>query len=256
MEINTNNYTVETLTKEQAKSKQLFYSTILVSFGLGIVAILSLSLLFFQLLVNNAASFGRSFQMIFYISLFIFVIVNIAGMWLKKFGAIALTIYYPFAILSAAVIAAGAVALYGLSEGANGVYSINKGVINILLILFAPAILIFIFGLIGYFNLFDIRKLSILVGVLSVGLIISMIVSFFVLNSTLEIIIGIVGTIVISGITAVTWFTIRKEADMIQFESNKEIYTKGLYYGIVLYFNYWQIVIFLLRIFTNVGDRR
>ncbi|WP_322909073.1 MAG0110 family membrane protein [Mycoplasmopsis felis] len=109
----------------------------------------------------------------------------------------------------------------------------NINVENILLVSLIPIGILFVSGLIGYFDLIKQKVLIILGSLLSFGLLIMFIISFFVLN--IQPLYSIISILLISIFVAIEIYAARKEIESMNSLDNKEINLFGLYLGVRLF---------------------
>lgn len=109
----------------------------------------------------------------------------------------------------------------------------NINVENILLVSLIPIGILFVSGLIGYFDLIKQKVLIILGSLLSFGLLIMFIISFFVLN--IQPLYSIISILLISIFVAIEVYTAKKEIESMNSLDNKEINLFGLYLGVRLF---------------------
>ncbi|UWV78985.1 hypothetical protein NWE59_02960 [Mycoplasmopsis felis] len=109
----------------------------------------------------------------------------------------------------------------------------NINVENILLVSLIPIGILFVSGLIYYFDLIKQKVLIILGSLLSFGLLIMFIISFFVLN--IQPLYSIISILLISIFVAIEIYTAKKEIESMNSLDNKEINLFGLYLGVRLF---------------------
>ncbi|MCU9939803.1 hypothetical protein NW739_03525 [Mycoplasmopsis felis] len=109
----------------------------------------------------------------------------------------------------------------------------NINVENILLVSLIPIGILFVSGLIIYFDLIKQKVLVILGSLLSFGLLIMFIISFFVLN--IQPLYSIISILLISIFVAIEIYTAKKEIESMNSLDNKEINLFGLYLGVRLF---------------------
>ncbi|RIV16278.1 MAG0110 family membrane protein [Mycoplasmopsis gallopavonis] len=120
---------------------------------------------------------------------------------------------------------------------------------KLLALLAAPALIMAIAGILGYFELVKIQAISVFAIILCLPLIGLLIASFFIYNATMDRLICSIslGILVLSSI--LNFWIIKKKADAMQFESSKEVIKEGIYWGTKCYVLYMEIAYYLIRIF-------
>ena len=117
---------------------------------------------------------------------------------------------------------------------------------SILLIFVVAALVFLIFAILGYTTKLDLTKLGTYLYMALLAAIISMLINFFIGNSTFDMIICIVTLIIFMGITAYDIQKIKRLSDSSLPEENLIIYG-----ALELYLDYINIFLHLLQLFGN-----
>ncbi|EFF41666.1 hypothetical protein MALL_0677 [Mycoplasmopsis alligatoris A21JP2] len=118
----------------------------------------------------------------------------------------------------------------------------------------APVVIMGIFGIIGYYELIDITKISRLSMVLGVVFLICVIVSFFIYGPSLHMLITVVGLILICLGTSIDFYVMRREFETAIYHDKKQMVKISVYFGIRLFFNYVMMLYYLIR-FLGIFSR-
>ncbi|KKB26755.1 hypothetical protein MM26B8_04370 [Mycoplasmopsis meleagridis] len=123
----------------------------------------------------------------------------------------------------------------------------------LLAVFLIPAAFMFFMGLIGALNLIKIKIVYPLMIIAFLALLISSIVSWFIFNNTLEIVIVCLGIVLTALYMAIDWFimlkTNKKLNEMLDSEyKRKEILVSGIYFGLHFAFDYVYMLAYIARL--------
>ena len=190
------------------------------------------------------------------------MVVSEFYMNLGRFGMMAIT----FAPLGMVLIMGfgynklSSVALTGLFIAYSAIMGLSLGVI---LLMYTASTVYLTFGvtaatfltmaLLGYTTKTDLTKFGSLLFMALIGIIIAMIVNFFLQSSTMDYIISVIGVLIFTGLTAYDVQKI-KEMSMLVSEGAEDTKKMVVMGALNLYLDFVNLFLFLLRIFGGNRD--
>ncbi|VEU70241.1 MAG0110 family membrane protein [Mycoplasmopsis glycophila] len=129
------------------------------------------------------------------------------------------------------------------------IQDIKQNAWKIVAILLAPVGIMFVMGILGYFELVDMRSIKVIASVLLFVFIILVIASFFIFSNKMEMVISAIAIAVLSLSTILQFYVMKKKAHEMKFAPNTTVWREGTYAGINLFLTYIQLVRFLLDIY-------
>ncbi|QZE12297.1 MAG0110 family membrane protein [Mycoplasma sp. Ms02] len=114
-------------------------------------------------------------------------------------------------------------------------------------ILTTPALIIFVAGIIGYFELVNLQKLSTLTFFLFIPFVLLVILNIFIRSSLMFNAITVIGILLISASSVFTINQIKKEQAFYQYATFKEMWKSGLFKAYDLFIDYVLLLSYILR---------
>ncbi|QGZ97909.1 hypothetical protein GE118_03815 [Mycoplasma sp. NEAQ87857] len=229
------------------KNRTMFYGLTLTFFSIAVLLMFGLS--FATLYILRSQFFVELFLsnkgLYLTIGWAVLLIATIFIIWfLNRMKLVGLIISFPIVLIT---LSSGIGILLNQYQYLNP----NTDVVKLLGIMLIPAAIMLVAGILGTFNLVDMRAISIVSILLFVAFIIAFIVSFFVDRANWWI--AVIGVALLSITSIINWYIIRKEADLATYNTPKEVVTKALYFGINTFILYAQLLWYILEMFIGTS---
>ncbi|SJZ63521.1 MAG0110 family membrane protein [Mycoplasmopsis verecunda] len=237
---------------EAMSSRVQYYSVILATFTLSLALMLSLSigLSFWFSTEHFQIWYETNWSVVFGVVIGLLVF-NVIFMWVISLSKsiILKFISLPIFIIFYGIMIAASFYMYFAYQGLEISTNTLPKMIAIMMI---PAGVMVIAAILGLFNLVNIRLLWVFSTFLFIGFIITFIVSFFVYRAGWYT--TVIGTLLISVNMIVSWWQIRKNADAAQYIGRKEMLSRAMTDGIILFINYAQLLWYIISLM--MGGKR
>ncbi|AMD81211.1 MAG0110 family membrane protein [Mycoplasmopsis canis] len=123
---------------------------------------------------------------------------------------------------------------------------------SLLFIALIPVLIIGVGGLLSFFNVFNIARLSVLISAILVMVFITILISIFVYSAYFWVL--ILEVVLFGLITIFTFKRLKKDTENIYFSDISEIISRGIYYGTEFLKIYFNLLFIIFKIFG--GSRK
>ncbi|MHA0273062.1 MAG0110 family membrane protein [Mycoplasma sp. 48589B] len=243
----------ENIEASTMSTRTQFYSIMLITFILGLAAMLSLSVgISFWFGTESFNVFMRQHYVAFVVLFAIgFVATFLITMFLNKIKSNALKlVFFPILIVFYAFLIA--FAFWGYFQLQYDEAPNLQLMPKMIAIMMIPAGVMVVAAILGLFNLINIRVIWIFSSFLFVAFLITFFVSFFVYKADWYVI--VIGTALISVGMIIQWWQIRRIADMAEYMDKREMMSQAIIAGIMLFISYAELLWYVISIMS--GSRR
>ncbi|MHA3786190.1 MAG0110 family membrane protein [Mycoplasma sp. HF14] len=243
----------ENIEASTMSTRTQFYSIMLITFILGLAAMLSLSVgISFWFGTESFNVFMTQHYVAFVVLFAIgFVATFLITMFLNKIKSNALKlVFFPILIVFYAFLIA--FAFWGYFQLQYDEAPNLQLMPKMIAIMMIPAGVMVVAAILGLFNLINIRVIWIFSSFLFVAFLITFFVSFFVYKADWYVI--VIGTALISVGMIIQWWQIRRIADMAEYMDKREMMSQAIIAGIMLFISYAELLWYVISIMS--GSRR
>ncbi|MHA3802010.1 MAG0110 family membrane protein [Mycoplasma sp. VS30B] len=243
----------ENIEASTMSTRTQFYSIMLITFILGLAAMLSLSVgISFWFGTESFNVFMTQHYVAFVVLFAIgFVATFLITVFLNKIKSNALKlVFFPILIVFYAFLIA--FAFWGYFQLQYDEAPNLQLMPKMIAIMMIPAGVMVVAAILGLFNLINIRVIWIFSSFLFVAFLITFFVSFFVYKADWYVI--VIGTALISVGMIIQWWQIRRIADMAEYMDKREMMSQAIIAGILLFISYAELLWYVISIMS--GSRR